>query len=139
MHELWRRLRFLIDRDRFESDLDEEMRFHLEMKAQQTGDWQAALKKFGNIGILKEVSREMWGWTSVERLWQDLRYALRQLAANPGFAAVAVLSLGLGIGANTAIFGMIDHVLLRLLPVKNPQELLVIRRGVSYPRFEEVR
>ena len=139
MHELWRRLRFLAGRDRFESDLDEEMRFHLEMKAQRTGDAHAARKQFGNIGILKEVSREMWGWTSLERLWQDLRYALRQLAANPGFASIAILSLALGIGANTAIFGLIDHVMLRMLPVRDPEQLLVIRRTVSYPRFEEVR
>ena len=81
----------------------------------------------------------MWGWTSMERLWQDLRYAARQLAASPGFAAVATLSLALGIGANAAIFGLIDHVMLRLLPVKNPQDLLVIRATASYPRFEEMR
>src|ERR1043166_3177848 len=81
----------------------------------------------------------MPGWKSVEGLFQDLRYATRQLLQNPGFAAVAVLSLGLGIGANTAIFGLIDHVMLRLLPVRSPEELLVIRRTVSYPRFEEMR
>lgn len=139
MRELWRRLHFLLHRDQFESELDEEMRFHLEMKAQKIGDRQAAQKEFGNIGILKEVSREMWGWTSLERLGQDLRYAVRQLAANPGFAAIAVLSLALGIGANTAIFSLIDHVMLRLLPVRNPEQLLVIRRLVSYPQFEEMR
>ena len=139
MRELWRRLHFLFDRKRFESDLDEEMRFHLEMKAEKSGDPYAARRQFGNLGILKEVSREMWGWTSLERLGQDLRYALRQLAANPGFASIAVLSLALGIGANTAIFGLIDHVMLRFLPVRNPQELMVVRRSFSYPRFEELR
>src|SRR5579872_7153462 len=139
MKELWRRLRFLVHRDRFERDLDEELRFHLEMKARKSGDRDAARKQFGNIGILKEASREMWGWTSLERLGLDLRYALRQLAANPAFAAIAVLSLALGIGANTAIFGLIDHVMLRLLPVRNPSELLVMRRTVSYPNFEEMR
>src|SRR5215472_13617585 len=139
MRELWRRLRFLFDRDRFESDLDEEIRFHLAMKAQKTGDAYAARRQFGNAGILKEVSREMWGWASLERLWRDLRYGMRQLAANPGFTAVAVLSLALGIGANTAIFSLIDHVMLRLLPVRSPEELLVIRGINSYPRFEEVR
>lgn len=115
------------------------MRFHLEMKAQQSGDPHAARKQFGNVAILKEASREMWGWTSLERLGQDVRYAVRQLAANRGFAAIAVLSLALGIGANTAIFGLIDHVMLRLLPVRNPGELLVMRRTVSYPNFEEMR
>src|SRR5215471_6939775 len=139
MREFWRRLRFLRDRERFESDLDEEMRFHLAMKAQKSGDAYAAQRQFGNVGTLKEASRDMWGWASWERLWQDLRYALRQLAAHPGFTAIAVLSLALGIGANTAIFGLIDHVMLRLMPVKHPEELLVIRRTVSYPRFGEIR
>jgi predicted permease len=139
MREFWRRLRFLRDREGFESDLDEEMRFHLSMKAEKSGDHSAAQRQFGNTGILKEASRDMWGWASWERLWQDVRYALRQLAAHPGFASIAVLSLGLGIGANTAIFGLIDHVMLRLMPVRDPGELLVIRRTVSYPRFEEIR
>jgi predicted permease len=137
--EIWRRLKFAFRRREFESDLEEEMRFHLEMKAQKTGDRDQARKQFGNVGILKEVSREMWGWSTIERLFQDLRYALRQLARNPGFAAVAILSLALGIGANTAIFSLIDHVMLRLLPVSHPEELLVIRRHYSYPRFEELR
>src|SRR5579862_2005155 len=139
MRELLRRFRFLFHRERFESDLDDEIRFHLEMKERKSGNPDAARRQFGNIGILKEVSREMWGWTSIERLWQDLRYAMRQLAANPGFSLIAALSLALGIGANTAIFGMIDHVMLRLLPVRDPQELLVMRGGVPYPRFEELR
>src|SRR6059036_3579931 len=139
MRELWRRLRFLRDRDRFERDLDEEMRFHLEMKARKSGGPYAAQKQFGNTGVLKEESRDMWGWASWERLWQDIRYAMRQLAAHPGFTAVAVLSLALGIGANTAIFSLVDHVMLRLLPVRNPEQLQVILRSMSYPRFEELR
>src|SRR5215831_16103173 len=121
MREFWRRLRFLRDRERFESDLDEEMRFHLAMKTRKSGDPWAARRQFGNTGALKEASRDMWGWASWERLWQDLRYALRQLATHPGFTAIAVLSLGLGIGANTAIFSLIDHVMLRLMPLKQPE------------------
>jgi predicted permease len=139
MREFLRRLRFLRDRERFESDLDEEMRFHLDMKAAKSGDRASAQRQFGNTGILKEESRDMWGWARWERLWQDVRYAVRQLAAHPGFTLVAVLSLGLGIGANTAIFSLIDHVMLRLLPVRNPQELQVVLRSMSYPRFQELR
>src|ERR1700742_1414528 len=70
---------------------------------------------------------------------QDLRYALRQLMRNPGFTFIAALSLALGIGANTAIFGLIDHVMLRALPVQNPSELAVIRGQFSYPRYVDMR
>ena len=129
--ELWRKLGYLFHRRRFESDLDEELRFHLDQMPDR--------RKFGNATILKEVSREMWGWSSLERLVRDVRYALRQLAANPGFTAVAILSLALGIGANTAIFSLIDHVMLRLLPVSHPEELVVIRGSYSYPQFEQLR
>jgi predicted permease len=138
--EFLRRLNFLLRRRQFENDLDEEMRFHLEMQSQKTGNRQQANKQFGNQGLLKEVSREMWGWSSVERLVQDLRYAVRQLARNPGFAAVAILSLALGIGANTAIFSMIDHVMLRALPVSHPEELMTLgRNSRNYPIFEKIR
>jgi len=69
----------------------------------------------------------------------DLKFALRQLLKNPGFTAVAVLTLALGIGANTAIFSLIDHVMLRLLPVRNPQELVVLPGNFSYPRYARLR
>src|SRR5436309_4087438 len=69
----------------------------------------------------------------------DLKFAFRQLLKNPGFTAVAVLTLALGIGANTAIFSLIDHVMLRLLPVRDPQELLVVPGHFSYPRYERLR
>jgi len=139
MRELWRRLGYLWNRSRFERDLDEELRFHADRLEEAHGSRDAARRKFGNATILKDASREMWGWTSLERLLKDVRYAFRQLAANPGFAAVAILSLALGIGANTAIFTLIDHVMLRLLPVSHPEELMVIRDLRSYPQFEQVR
>jgi predicted permease len=140
LRELGRKIGHVANRRQFESDLEEEMRFHLEMKTKKTGDRDHARRQFGNVGILKEVSREMWGWSSVERLFQDLRYAVRQLARNPGFTAVAVLSLALGIGANTAIFSMIDHVMLRALPVSHPEELMTLgTNSRSYPIFEKIR
>ena len=111
--ELWRRIVYLLDRGRFERELGEEMRFHLDHLEAARGSPEAARRKFGNVMALKEVSREMWGWSSIERLFYDARYAVRQLAAAPAFATVAILSLAFGIGANAAMFGLIDHLLLR--------------------------
>jgi predicted permease len=108
---------------RREDDLNDEIRGHLEMARQDGHD----PREFGNVTLVKETTRAMWGWTSLERLWQDLRYGARMLGRNPGFTAVAVLSLALGIGANTAIFTVIDALLLKTLPVKDPQELAILR------------
>jgi predicted permease len=85
---------------------------------------QRARREFGNPTLLTESSREVWGWTWLDRLRQDLRYALRQMRRGPAFTAVAVLSLALGIGANTAIFTVIDALLLKSLPVQQPEQLV---------------
>jgi len=126
MRELLRRFRHLLHRDEFERELEEEMRHHLALSAEQRGD-AGASRQFGNITLLREESRSMWTWTIWEQFLQDLRYGLRSMAANPLFTAIATISLALGIGANTAIFSFMDAILLRTLPVKNPQELVVFQ------------
>jgi macrolide transport system ATP-binding/permease protein len=126
MRELIRRLRFLFHRDEFERDLDEEMRHHLALQAEERGSAVAARRQFGNVTLLKEESRAMWNWNFAEQLAQDLRYALRMAAANRLFTSMAVLSLALGIGANTAIYSFMDAILLRALPVRHPEELVVL-------------
>ena len=99
----------------------------------------AARREIGNVATIQEVTREMWGGMWLERLAQDLRYGLRLLRRNPGFTVVAVLSLALGIGANTAIFQVIDAVRLRTLPVPNPSELAEIRLGRSRRHARQLR
>lgn len=125
MRELLRRLHHLLHRVEFERELEEEMRHHLALSAEERGSAAAANRQFGNMTLLREESRAMWTWTVWEQFLQDLRYGLRAMAANPLFTAVATISLALGIGANTAIFSFMDAVLLRTLPVRNPQELVV--------------
>jgi predicted permease len=122
-----------------EQDLDREVRSHLDLEAEEQQESglspqearYAALRAFGNSTFIKEVTREMWGWRSLERFRQDLQYALRTMRRSPGVTAVAVLSLALGIGANTAIFSLIDTVMLKTLPVENPEQLVLLGDGVS--------
>jgi macrolide transport system ATP-binding/permease protein len=126
MKELFRRLWFAVHRAEFERDLEEEMRHHLALGAEERGGPQAARRQFGNITLLKEESRAMWTWAFWEQLMQDVRYGLRTMAANPLFTAMAALSLALGIGANTAIYSFMDAILLRSLPVQHPEQLVVL-------------
>src|SRR5450432_979250 len=146
-------LRSLLSFGRKEADLDEEIRFHLEEEEEEGSAAGlsaaqarvAAIRDFGNAGLVRENTREAWGWGSIERLVQDLRYGFRSLRNTPVISAVAILSLALGIGANTAIFSMLDSLLLRRLPVKDPQQLVLLvgstarRTGFTNPIWEELR
>jgi macrolide transport system ATP-binding/permease protein len=114
--------------------LDEEIQQHIGFEVQENIEAgmspeearQAAMRKFGNVPMAKEKSREIWGWMWLERLWQDLSYAIRVLLKCPGFTVVAVLTLALGIGANTAIFTLVNAVLMKNLPVVDPKTLVRI-------------
>ncbi len=114
-------------------ELEEEVRGHLEMAARERAERgesraeaeTAARRQFGNVELVKEVTRDAWGWRWLEQFAQDLRYGARQLRRNPGFTVVAILTLALGIGANTAIFNVLDAVLIKTLPVRNPESLVL--------------
>src|SRR5262249_13022963 len=117
MPELLRRLRWLLNRSQHDQDLDEELRHHRE---------QSGAPNFGNLELLKEDSRSAWTFIFWEQLTQDIRYGLRAMAASKLFTAMAILSLALGIGANTAIYSFMDAILLRSLPVNHPEELVIV-------------
>jgi macrolide transport system ATP-binding/permease protein len=124
--EFLRKIGYYLRRVQFEAELDEEMRHHLAMKERESASVSAAQRQFGNVTLLKEDSRAMWAWTFWEQLLQDIRYAARTMNANRAFTALAVLSLALGIGANTAIYSFMDSILLRSLPVSDPESLVVL-------------
>ena len=123
-----------LDREKRAQELNEELESHVTMAAEdlvargasKTAAAQAARRELGNFSLLKEVTQDAWGGRWWRDLLEDSRHGLRILRNNPGFTAVAVLTLALGIGANTAIFTVLDSVLLKSLPVAHPEQLVVL-------------
>jgi predicted permease len=150
------RLRSLFRRQQVEQDLSEELQYHLEKKIQehfaagltQEEARRKALREFGGVELSKEKCRDSRRVRIIETAFQDVRFGLRMLHKNLGLTAIAVLTLGLGIGANTAIFSMVNSFLLRPLPIRDPDQLTVLamqlkkgelQTGFSYPEFEDLQ
>lgn len=145
----------MFNRDDKDSELNEEIQSHLNMAARdrvQRGDSSddaksQAMREFGNVGLVKEATRDMWSGASLESFVQDLRYGARMLVKSPGFSLVAILTLALGIGANTAIFSVVNGVLLNPLSFPHSEQMVSIftqmpnfdNGSISYPNFEDWR
>jgi hypothetical protein len=139
-------LKQVFSRRRIYDDLSEEIRAHLQEKIEELvasgmprkDAAAAARREFGNVSLVEEDSRTVWTWPSIENFLMDVRYGLRMLRKSPGFTCVAVLTLALGIGVNTAIFTAFDALVLRPLPVKDPSSLAAVFRttpGEPHGRF----
>src|SRR5688572_27409881 len=135
--ELYRRLRALVLRRKLERDLDDELAFHMAMREAEHREAGlnaadaaiAARRRFGNPALLKEQTRDAWLFASLESWLQDVRFAVRSLRRSLGFASVAVLTLALAVGVTTAMFTLLDALVLRPIPFRAPEDLSFVYMG----------
>jgi putative ABC transport system permease protein len=146
LHRPIHRLRTLFGRERLEREMDDELRAHLEKAIEENRKRglspeearRVALVDFGGLDAVKEDCRESWGIRALETLMQDVRYGVRTLRRNPGYAAAVLVTLALGIGANTAVFSVVSSVLLKPLPYAAGDRLVVLRRAERTSGNEDI-
>jgi MacB-like periplasmic core domain len=140
-------------RRRMLEDLDRDIREYIAIETQENIERgmspdkarTSALRKFGNVTRVKEETREVWSFTWFEQFWADVCFGIRALWKHPGFAIIAILTMALGIGANTAIFSVVEGVVLAALPYPQPDRLVMVLEsrpsakqiGISYPDFQD--
>lgn len=147
MNRFRKKLRALWRRRQLDRDLQDELRFHLEMAAEESTGCDAR-RRFGNLTGIEERCRDLWTFTRIETWWQDVRYAARTFVRNPGFTSVAVVALALGIGADTAMFTIVNGALSWDMGLDHPDRVVVVSPtdaaraqdfGSSYPDFRDLR
>lgn len=155
MPPLFRKLRWFLQRERRDAELREELAFHLDEEAEDRRASglpdplarRGARRELGNVTLIAENTRAEWTWPGLERIAQDLRFGLRGLRRSPGFTVVSVLTLGLAIGTATAMYGVVDGVVLRPLPHPDAERIVAVKQvfasgrsgQFSDPNFEDVR
>ena len=145
LHKLSMRVQMLFHRDVEGARLDDELQFHLEQQIAENiasgmdpeEARHAALRSFGNPTALRDQTREAWTWHWLEQLWRDIRYGFRMLIRTPGFSVIAILVIGLGIGANVALLTVVRSVLLKPLPFKDIDRLVRLFEADAQGRFQD--